>query len=326
MPKTMLFVATIVSQAVLLAACGGPAGQDAAPKTAAPTSSASSTAVKPTSEALPADGGDVGKAYADLVAAYQNLDTARFNTLVENFGTPGDPLTKKDTDQLLVEMQALHPAGGVRQGTRATLFLSGDALHGTFSASLEDGHWAFDSMNPQSWKDDPRDPMPNCEISQLFPCRVQTFPDAKVAGTATVYRAAPDNSSMPASGVLLDGYGVRMIDRKTKALQFTQIVLSSEALHPVWRASDEVDNAAMGSVVLHVAADGKSTKLMYINAVPFDQHVQVDATHALVLDTTVPNRMRGHLTLDAKDLANIDVNFDVGIASACKVGESRCGN
>ena len=184
-------------------------------------------------------------------------------------------------------------------------------------------------MNPSVSQDDPREPAPDCKNSKLFPCGARTFSDAQVSGSATIYRGAPNNNDLPSSGALLDGFGVRMLDAKTRALQYTQIVLSNTAFEPHLFAST-MDSARlseeMGTVQLNIAADGKSAKLIFVNATQSDKHPEIDATKELTVDASTSNRMRGQLKMDAKDIAQIDVTFDVGTASECLLHESRCGN
>ena len=183
-------------------------------------------------------------------------------------------------------------------------------------------------MNPSVSQDDPREPAPDCKNSKLFPCGARTFSDAQVSGSATFYRGAPNNHDLPSSGVLLDGFGVRMLDATTRALKYTQIVLANTAFEP-HRFASTMDptflTEEIGTVLLNIAADGKSAKLVFVNATPEDQHPEVDATKGLTLDTSTPNRMRGHLKMDAKDVAIVDVTFNVGTASECLLHESRCG-
>jgi hypothetical protein len=223
-------------------------------------------------------------------------------------------------------MLVVHPSGGLIQGDRATLFLDGTSLHSSSSASLVNGTWQFDSLNLSTWKYDPREPGPDCTKARFFPCKATTFPDSKVAGVAVVHRDAPNNLGMPGSSVLLDGYGVRMFDPQTKALKYTLLVLSNIGFEPRKFVESSYVNPEQGSVWLEIAPDGKSAKAALLNANHPEDYPRADATQALTLDTTTPNRMRGHLKLDDKTMAQIDVTFDIGTASECLINETDCGN
>jgi hypothetical protein len=84
-------------------------------------------------------------------------------------------------------------------------------------------------------------------------------------------------------------------------------------------------NDEMCGIQRNIAADGKSAKLVLVNATQSAKHPEVDAANGLTLDTGTPSRMRGHLKVDAKDVAQIDVTFDVSTASECLLHRSQCG-
>lgn len=108
----------------------------------------------------------------------------------------------------------------------------------------------------------------HCKSSNYFPCAAATFPDAQVSGTLRVAVADDQGSLMPSSGQLLDGYGVRMLDGPTRALKYTQIVLSKSAFEPHFFRTMDYDTVQSGMgplVLLDVAPDGKLAKVTLIS-------------------------------------------------------------
>jgi len=320
--------------AALVGACGGSGtGETAKPADAAKPAAAVPTVAAPApvkpqpgppqSAALPADGGDVGKRYNELIAAYQAVDSARATRLIHQYDPKNPTVPDKDLiDAILPNMLQVHPAGGVWQADRATLFLDGE-LHGFIGASLTDSGWILDDAAART-ADDHFLSGYNCKASKMFPCAAMTFPDAKVSGTIKPYPNSDAASMSPPSGVMLDGFGVRMLDAKTHALAYTEVVLSSTAFEPHFLAGTDLiiyENSSSPVFRLRIAPDGKSAKLAYVARAP-----EIDATSGLSVDTTTPNRIRGHLKLDVKDVAQFDVHFDVGTVSECLMGDGRCGN
>lgn len=321
----------LCSLAMLLTACGGSGDSAKTPPTQPAAKPVAKIEVNPTppakTEALPADGGEVGKAYNELIAAYQTVDSERANRLVEQYGSTPSPLEKKDADYALKDMLKVHPTGGVRQGDRATLFLDGGNWHGYYSASHVGDAWVFDSSNPSVWEETPRDVV-DCRTGKYFPCGTKTFPDTQVWGSSKVYRDAPNNNMIPSGDVMIDGYGVRLLDPQTKALKYTQIVLANEGFgqHALAIQVGPDGVTGFGPVFLRIAPDNKTAKLIFLNATPDGEHPETDATPGLTLDTSTPHRMRGHLKLDATGMAQFDLNFDVDTASECLWGTGQCGN
>jgi hypothetical protein len=192
------------------------------------------------------------------------------------------------------------------------------------SASLTDTGWLLDDISARTAEDSFFSSY-DCKTSHKFPCAATAFPDAKVSGRITVYpNGAAANYAKP-SGVVLDGFGVRVFDAKTKALKYTELMLSDTAFEPHFLAGEDLvqkDNGSEPVLRLRIAPDGKSATLAYVANAP-----ELDATPGLTIDTGTPNRARGHLKLDVKDVAQFDVTFDVGTQSECFVGEDyRCGN
>ena len=322
---------------VLIGACGGSGTGESAkpadaakPAAAAPTAAAAPAQAKPQpgppqSAALPADGGEVGKQYRELIAALQAGDYVRSSKLVYQ-ADPKNPYVsaKADVEDLLPNMQKLHVVGGVWQADRATLFLDdGAALHGYVSASLTDTGWLLDFVVPRSADDDFLR-VYKCTTSKFFPCAAKTFPDAKVSGTIKPYPASA-YAGAPPSKVVLDGFGVRGFDAKTRALAYTEIILSADAFEPHFFGTEDLashEGDSSPAFRLRIAPDGKSAKLGYVARAP-----EIDATSGLSVDFSTPNRARGHFKMDVKDVAQFDVNFDVGTASECLLdGDTRCGN
>ncbi|HEX4481057.1 MAG TPA: hypothetical protein VH082_09625 [Rudaea sp.] len=318
-PSTLTKILPPLILTTALTACGGANSDPHASPTAAP--SAGAPAVAPKTESLPADGGDVGKAYAELVSAYQTLDNAKASRHVDGDDGSGDPLTRKEADGYLADMLPMHPVGGLRQADRATLFLDGNNKHSSYSASLVNGNWRFDQANVSTWEETPESA--SCKTSSRFPCVVTTFPDSRVAGTSVVYRDAPNNSAMPGSSELLDGYGVRMFDATTKQLRYTRLILSNTGFQPHELTSTYVQ-FWQGTLLLEISPDTKHATLILSNANHGEDFPRVDVTKELSLDTSKPNRVSGHLSIDNKAMAKVDVTFDIATASECAVIETDC--
>ena len=316
--------------AALIGACGGSgSGETAKPVAAAPTAAPAPVPARPQpgppqSAALPADGGEVGKRYNELIAALQAGDFVRAAKVVYQEDPKNPSVSNKEiVDMTLPEMQKVHVAGGVWQADRATLFLDGEALHGYIGASLTDTGWLLDSDTARTAGDDFLT-VYNCKNSKFFPCAAMTFPDAKVSGTIKPYPGGAAASGAPPSNVVLDGFGVRVLDAKTRALAYTEVFVSHDAFEPHFFGTEDLiihENGSSPAFRLRIAPDGKSAKLAYLPHSP-----EIDATSALNLDTGTPNRVRGHLKLDLKDVAQFDVTFDVGTVSECLMGDNRCGN
>lgn len=325
-------LAALAVLALLATACSGSGTGDATktPIASAGTKAAATPAPParpqlgpPKTEKLPADGGDVGKAYNELVAAYQAVDATRAGRLLDQYGSKEPFTLEKDlVDTLLPDMLKVHVTGGAWQADRATLFVDGEGLHGYLGASLTATGWIFDNYTPS-----PRDEHflagPDCKTSKWFPCGAASFPDAQVSGRVHAYPGVATDSS-PASGVLLDGFGVRVLDANAKALKYTEVVLSGTAFEPHALAGTDLiiyENSSQPVLRLRIAPDGKTTKLAFVQRSP-----EIDATAGTTLDTSTPDRLRGHLKFDAKDVAQFDVTFDVGTLSQCLSGDDRCGN
>ena len=76
-------------------------------------------------------------------------------------------------------------------------------------------------------------------------------------------------------------------------------------------------------LTLDVAPDGKSAKIEYFDGY---SRKNFDVTSGLSIDTSVSNRIHGHLKTDARDVANFDITFDISTASDCFVDKYQCGD
>jgi len=278
-------------------------------------------------EALPADGGDLGKAYNDLAAAFKAADRDRAGKLLD---AAQWHLADKQASWFhqFEEQMTARVVGGKRQGDRATLFVeSGDAAspyYAMLNAKHVGGGWVFDRpfATGSSFSDAPRD----CTASAVFPCKVASAPDAQVSGTIQSHK--PDmltRAAVPPAS-LLDGIGVRMLDAASKAPKSTVLLLSTTAINPKMLALSADPEQVKGwlgypLLKLDIAADGKSAKLEFRDGT---SPTQAEVSNGLTLDTATPGRVRGTLKTDLKDSAAFDLRFDIAIASECASDAYRC--
>jgi len=282
----------------------------------------------PRTTLLPADGGELGQAFADLVEAYHLKDAKRAAKRVPY------PEQELRPDRMFNYWESLHPlqpAGGKRQGKRATLFLSGpDERHAVMSATLEAQGWRFDEVAATATRGDERAEH-DCAARPLFPCATATAPDARVAGTLKAYEKSATYDAPPPVRALFDGFATRMLDGAGK-LAYTRVVVSAVGFEPgAINASYGFDGFDWKSyqpvLVLDIPPDGARPRLRYVreSSSPWFARVPVvTLAQGLQLDPAPPGRIRGKLKVDLEGQAAIDVAFDLGTASECPAATSRC--
>jgi hypothetical protein len=275
-------------------------------------------------EILPANGGDLGKAYLDLAAAMKAGDKERAGRLL-------DPrawhLADKQKSWFLMfaEMDKSRPAGGRLQGDRGTLFLSspGNPLEFRYmSATRTSGGWQFDSpatLGSSFSKSEARD----CKTSRKFPCGVKTAPDSVVSGTIVPRSPAPD---MPLKYQVIDGMAVPLVTEKGGAPAGTRVILSIHGINPEAVAlngdPEEVSGWLGWPVIsLEVGRDGKTAKMEYYDGM---SRRSFDIAKGLTVETTAPGRIRGQLKTEIEKIV-FDVSFDLAATSSCQAGAYRCG-
>ena len=279
-------------------------------------------------EVLPADGGDLGKAYADLASAFKAADKARAAKLLDPQAWHLDNKDASWFAQFVSQIQDNHPVGGRRQADRATLFVvNTQPYYAMMNATHTASGWQFDSplATGSGFSDAPRD----CAASPTrFPCGAKSAPDAQVSGSVQSHKSNPLSNGASTPKVLFDGLAVRMLDGETKKPKFTRLLLSGTGINPQMVALSGDVGSVKGWLIypmlmLDIAPDGKSAKLEYFDG--FSQQ-KLDVTDGLSIDPNTPNRIRGHLKTDAKDLAQFDVAFDLGTASDCVEDAYNCGS
>jgi hypothetical protein len=279
-------------------------------------------------EALAADGGDLGNAFVDMVDAFKAADKARVGKLLDPQKWHMDGKEASWFALFAKQIQDNHPVGGRRQGDRATLFVvNAQPYYAMMNATHTASGWQFDSplATGSSFGETPRD----CAASPTrFPCGATSAPDTQVSGTVLSHKSDSLSGGASTPNVLFDGLAVRMLDSETKKPKFTRLLLSGTGINPQMVAlSGDVGNVKgwlnYPLLMLDVAVDGKSAKLEYFNGA---SHQNLDVTEGLSIDPNTPNRIRGHLQTDAKDLARFDVAFDLGTASDCVESAYNCGS
>lgn len=270
---------------------------------------------------LPADGGDLGKAYIEFASAVDAGDAARIANLADS--AVGDK--EAAFFQAFGKLSPRKPIGGRRQGDRATLFLQtamdkGGGSYELWNATHTSAGWHFDSPeNVVNFS------IPNagldCKTKAEFPCAVSTAPDSIVSGTVLphkydsyLYKKAPEFR-------MFDGFAVRVFDGNDKMPKVTTVFLSSMGIMPgmLTREVDEPNSVryklTMALLRLDVAADGKSAHVEFWNQ---NTRKQADVTSGLTIEAADGKRIRGRLKADVKELANFDLYFDIGTASVSR--------
>lgn len=277
--------------AVLFAACSAPPQQK--------------------TELLPSDGGDLGKAFAELQTALAAGDDAHADKLLDPKWHVGG-----DGPSYSALLKDLKPTGGKRQGDRATLFLLGDR-YAAINATRGTNGWFFDLPTPMFFSADEKS---DCTASpQRFPCGVTSAPDSQVSGRATEQYVAMSGEKKTVEMPLFDGFAVREVSVGKKAPLWTRLILSQTAVDPQVLARSGSPRSVTGDsvcVILDIAPDGKSAHGIYKSNTGYTGRLEFDVKEGegLSLDIGQPKRLRGHVTADIKGV-KVDVTFDVGIAS-----------
>jgi len=269
-------------------------------------------------EALPPDGGELGKAYAEFASAVDAGDEAGIARYVDSAVADKGPAFLQAFGKLVPRK----PIGGRRQGNRATLFLQ---------IAVEKRGGSYQLWNatrtPAGWHfDDPVDVVPfgipdpglDCNGKTKFPCALSTAPDSIVSGGLVLNKYDTFLFKKAPAVRLLDGFAVRNVDEDSKALTSTTIFLSSTGIMPGMLTREVGDSDSVryklttGLLRLDVAADRKSAHVEFWD---HNSRTQGDVTAGLSIDTAGGKRIRGALKADVKDVAKIDVMFDLGTAS-----------
>ncbi|OQX07787.1 MAG: hypothetical protein BWK76_24410 [Desulfobulbaceae bacterium A2] len=290
--------------------------------------SSAGAAPRGTTEALPADGGDLGKAFAELKQAFGAADKVRGASLLDASAWHLDTKEPGWFARISEQLAKFSPVGGRRQGDRATLFVADkQPYYAMLNATYVAGAWKFDSPIPVGSRLDPagRD----CTVLPTrFPCAAKSAPDAQVAGTLQSYRVDPETKARFRPVAVLDGLAVRMVDPQAQELKSTLIVLSGTGINPAMVALSSEPDQVSGwlkspVLVLEVAPDGKRAAVKYADGI---SPQSFEVTSGLRIDTQTPNRVRGELKTDQKDVAQFDITFDIGTLSDCLAGVYQCGD
>jgi hypothetical protein len=277
-------------------------------------------------EPLAADGGELGKAFVDLAAAFKAADRTRAATLLDPIRWHLDNKPPSWFAQISEPLSTFQPSGGRRQADRATLFLtSKSGYYGLVNATYSAG-WRFDSPTPagSSLTGSGRD----CQHSPaIFPCGAVSAPDAQVSGTVQSHMIDPDTKTTMRPVQIFDGLAVRMVDDRTKAVQSTWVVLSGTGVNPqMLQRAEEPDQVAgwlnYPVLKLAIAQGGTAAKAAYYNGY---SRQEFDLASGLTLNPQSPNRIRGTLKADVKAVASFNLTFDIGTASSCVVDKYQCG-
>ena len=283
-------------------------------------------AQSPKTDVLPADGGDLGQAFADLSAAFKAADKVRAAKLLDPAQWHLDNKPASWFAHLSEQLSSFQPSGGRRQGNRATLFvMSKDGYYGMLNATFA-GAWLFDTPTPagSSLSGAARD----CKASpDRFPCGAASAPDAQVVGTVQSHMIDPDTKAAVPPVAVFDGLAVRMIADGTKTLQSTWVVISGTGINPQMVARAEDPDQVAGwlnypVLKLSIAAAGNSAKAEFYNGI---SRQEFDLTSGLSVDRQTPNRIRGTLKADVKDIAVFNLTFDIGVVSHCVADKYQCG-
>ncbi len=269
-------------------------------------------------EALPSDGGELGKAYAGFARAVDAGDQARISRYVDSAVAEKGPAFLQAFGKLVPRK----PVGGRRQGDRGTLFLQTAAKKGggsyqSWNATLTPAGWHFDGPEDVVAFEIP-EPGLDCKGKTKFPCATSTAPDSIVSGGLVLNRYDTFVFKKAPAYRFLDGFAVRNVDEDSKALKSTTIFLSTTGIMPgmLTREIDDPDSVryklTTGLLRLDVAADGRSAHVEFWD---HGSRKQGEVGAGLSIDNADGTRIRGALKADVKDMAKVDVVFDVGAAS-----------
>lgn len=276
-------------------------------------------------EALPAGGGELGKAFVELAAAMKACDKERAGRLL-------DPrqwhLANKEKGwfAMFAFLSEMQPAGGRIQGDRGTLFLANKAgnpdEYRYMSATRTSAGWQFDSPTTLG-SSFGRSEMRDCKTSTAFPCGARTAPDSVVSGTIVPRSPAP---GMPAAYRVIDGLAVQMVDKPGAPPTGTRVLISVHGINPEAVAlsgdPDEVKGwLGWPAISLDLKRGGASAKMEYYDGM---SRKTVDVPTGLTIEPSPPGRIRGALKAAIEKVA-FDVQFDLAAASTCQSDAYRCG-
>lgn len=283
-------------------------------------------------EVLPADGGDLGKTYAEYAKAVDAGDKAQ----ILKFSNP--ELADKGVAffQFTGKLGTGQPIGGRQQGDRATLFVRAptstaqENFVSLRNATHAGSGWQFDSPLQQATAGYGNKPFYDCSKTAEFPCGILTAPDSIVSGTILLHKYDTFVHKTAPIFVMFDGFAVRRFDEDGKTPKGTRLFLSSMGIIPEVITNDH--NKDMSSVRLtltaplldlDVAPDGKSA-----HARLTDQGTlkKIDIKDGLTIEVNDGKRIRGRLNTDIKDLAAFNLYFDMATASVCHAQSSDCSH
>lgn len=283
-------------------------------------------------QVLPADGGDLGKAYAEYAKAVDAGDKAQILKL----SNPELADESVGFFQAMGKMGASQPMGGRQQGDRATLFLRAPTSDGqqTFAslrnATRAGSGWQFDNPLEQVTAKYASKPFYDCSKTAEFPCAIATAPDSVVSGTIVLHKYETFLHKTAPVYVMFDGFAVRMFDENAKTPKSTRVFLSSMGIVPEMIASDnneDVSNVRLTLTAalldLDVAPDGKSAHASYSKQGTL---LEADIKDGLTIESNDGKRVRGRLNTDIKDMAAFNLYFDVATASVCHAQSSDCNH
>ena len=279
-------------------------------------------------EAIAADGGDLGQAWLALHAAMKAGDAAKATPLLD--GRQWNLANKQPSwFQMFAEGDPGRPMGGRRNGDRATLFLDestpGDETGRDYrhvNATRVGSGWVFDNPTTLGSSFSTHEARDCVALPTVFPCGVETAPAGKVAGTI-VPKPKPDE---PERHVLLDGFAARMVPSEGGEPTATRVVLSTLGINPAALALSSDPDHVYGwlgwpVMKLDIAPDGSSATLEYYGG---RGRAKQALTKELVLEPATPGRIKGRLALDHAEAGKIDVSFDLSTASICRADEYPC--
>jgi hypothetical protein len=296
--KILLRTGYFVLVAIILAACGHPA--------AGPVKT----------EVLPADGGEVGKAFVEYVNAVARGDKTQIAKL--SLSEPKN----SDADYFKFLLSNDHAFGGRQQGDYATLFLQAAVSEkengvATWNAMRTNGVWQFETpWNAIPLSYSPK-PFHDCATYLQFPCAVITAPDSVVTGTVVLHAYDTDVYEKAPEFSMLDGFAVRMVGENKESMG-TRIYLSAMGIIPETLTNYQTDADSIryqlrGPLLdLTLGADGKTAKATLWNK---NEEKKADVQGGVTIESNDGKRIRGRVKTDIKDVMAIDVYFDLAVAS-----------
>lgn len=283
-------------------------------------------------DVLPADGGDLGKAFAEYAKAVDAGDKAQILKL------SSPELADKGVGyfQAMGKLGASQPIGGRQQGDRATLFLRAPTSNAqqTYASLWNATHaasgWQLDSPLEQVTVAYSSKPFYDCSKTAEFPCAITTAPDSIVSGTLSLNKYDTFVHKTAPVYVMFDGFAVRMFEENGKTPKSTRVFLSSTGVVPEMITSDHNKDVSSIRLILtaalldlDVAPDGKSAHARYSKQ---GTVLNADIKDGLTIESNDGKRIRGRLNTDIKDVAAFNLYFDVATASVCHANSSDCGD